>query len=226
MTTRLTRTTHGTRTSEVGVEVDDAGHARAWQTSGHRVGTFARDLTPAERTALADASRAARDADAPAVDGGPSASREQLVADGMPDVVLDGQASAPAGFADLVGVLRRLRTDLADDPVAAIELDVHDGAAVRHVGTSPVVVRLGASLSVEVTVFDADSAIADQTTHPVDVDPLHGPVGPGWELPLVADLGVRDRPGDGFVTVRVGPVEVDALGDGVLRATELTWSDG
>ncbi len=225
MTTRLTRTTHGTRTTEAGVEVDDTGRARAWQTAGHRVGTFARDLTPAERTALADASKAAHDADAPADDASPGASRDHLVADGLPDVVLDGPASAPTGFAELVAVLRRLREDLADDPVAALELHVGAGAVVRHVGTAPVVVRIGASVSVEVTVFDEDSAVVDQATHPVDTDATDGPVGPGWELPLVDDLGVGERPGGGFRTVRVGPLEVDALGDGVLRTTELTWSD-
>ena len=155
----------------------------------------------------------------------PSVSREQLAADGLPAVVLHGHAPPPRGFGDLVDLLVKLREELSDSPVAAIELDVAGSplsARLRHVGSEPVSVRLGA-LTLQATLFDEDSAIVDTATHSVEPDAVDGPVGTGWELPLVDDLGLAAPRKGGFLTVTVGRAEVDSLGDGVLRPAEFSW---
>ncbi len=95
------------------------------------------------------------------------------------------------------------------------------GRGCVTLGREPVPVRLG-RLTVAATLFDADSAIVDHTEHTVDAA-LDGPVGPGWELPLVDDLGIAEPRTGGFLTVTVAAPEVDALGDGVLRRLELAW---
>ena len=231
MTVRLTRTSHGRPPQLLGIEVDDDGHAISWQASGHRVGRFARELSTAERAALERALDSARNADAEAAPDPagqpvrPSGATEQLTADGLPDVVLDAHGSPPPGFEDLFGLLRDLREDLTDSPVAAIELQVGGsplGARLRHMGSQPVTVRM-ATLSVQATLFDKNSAIVDSTTHTVDASGSDGPVGSGWELHLVDDLGVAAPRKGGFLTVTVGTAEVDALGDGVLRRAEFSW---
>jgi len=230
MTVRLTRTSHGTLPESAGIEIDDDGRATGWQTSGNRVGRFARELSAQERVALDRALTSARDADAPAAPDPnavkpPSGATEQLIADGLPGVVLDEQATPPSGFKKLVRLLLSLREDLVESPVAAIELGI-DGppfrAQLRHVGPEPVRVRMG-TLAVLATLFKRNSAIEDSKTYTVDASGVNGPVWPGWTLPLVDELGI-DAPRKGrFLTVSVGTPEVDALGDGVLRSVELSW---
>jgi hypothetical protein len=231
MTVRLTRTSHGTLPESAGIEIDDEGHATGWQTSGNRVGRFARELSPHERVALDRALTSARDADAPATPDPnavrpPSGATEQLTADDLPGVVLDEHATPPPGFKKLVRLLFSLREDLVESPVAAIELEV-DGppfrAQLRHVGSEPVRgVRMG-TLTVLATLFKRNSAIEDSKTYTVDASEVNGPVWPGWTLPLVAELEI-DAPRKGrFLTVSVGTPEVDALGDGVLRSVEFSW---
>jgi hypothetical protein len=80
-----------------------------------------------------------------------------------------------------------------------------------------------ATLTVQATLFDRDSAIVDSTTHAVDASGAAGRVGPGWELSLADNLGIAKPRKGGFLTVTVGTPEVDALGDGVLRGTEFSW---
>lgn len=224
MTVRLTQTAHGTPPQSLGVEVDDDGHARSWQGSGRRVGRFARDLSAAERRALARALRTARAAPVPPdPDGGPvrpSGVTERLVADGLPDVVLPGHARPPTGFGGLVRLLRRLQDDLADSPVAGIELDAAASPRLRHVGSEPVTVRAG-TVTVQVTAFGRDDGLAGSAAHAVDAA-VDGPVGPGWELRLADDLGLA-APEGGFLTVTVSRLAVDSRGDGVLRPAELSW---
>jgi hypothetical protein len=230
MTVRLTRTSHGTLPESVGIEIDDGGRATGWQTSGNRVGRFARDLSAQERVALDRALTSAREADAPAAPDPnavkpPSGATEQLIADGLSGVVLDERAAPPPGFKKLVRLLLRLREDLVESPLAAIELGV-DGppfrAQLRHVGLEPVRVRMG-TLTVLATLFKRNSAIEDSKTYTVDASGVNGPVAPGWTLPLVDDLAI-DTPRKGrFLTVSVGTPEVDALGDGVLRSVEFSW---
>jgi hypothetical protein len=230
MTVRLTRTSHGGPPMSLGIEIDDDGHASSWQTSGNRVGRFARELSKRERTALDRALTSARDADVQAAPDPagqvvrPDGATEQLVADGLPGLVLDAHAKPPAGFKDLIRLLLKLREDLTDSPVAAIELRVEGppfGAQLRHIGSQPVTLRIG-TLNVQATLFKRDSAIADSKTYTVDAG-VDAQVWPGWTLPLVDDLGI-DAPRKGrFLTVRVGTPEVDALGDGVLRSAELVW---
>jgi hypothetical protein len=231
MTVRLIRTSHGGPPQLLGIEIDDDGNATSWQTSGHRVGRFARELSTAERTALERALASARKADAPAAPDPagqpvrPSGATEQLTADDVPDVVLDAHATPPPDLEDLLRLLLSLREDLADSPVAAIELAVDGsplGARLRHVGSQPVTVRM-ATLSVQATLFDKKSAIVDSATHTVDASGTEGPVGLGWELPLADELGIRSPRKGGFLTVTVGTPEVDALGDGVLRRAEFVW---
>jgi hypothetical protein len=231
MTVRLTRTSHGGPPLFLGIEIDDAGRAASWQTSGNRVGRFARDLSARERKALDRALASAKEADVPEASDSASqvqphsGAMEQLTANGLPDVVLDAHEKPPTGFKDLVKLLRKLREELADSPVAAIELEVDGppfGAQLRHVGQLPVTVRMG-TLSVKATVFKRDSAIADSKTYPVDASSVDGPVGPGWTLPLVDDLAIDAPRKGGFLTVSVGTPEVDALGDGVLRQSQFSW---
>ena len=213
--------------ASLGIAVDD-GQATSWSTVGSRIGRFARALTSSEQSALDTALAEARESSATrdVVEGKtpPSGTTEELVGDGLDDLELDPQQEAPAGYRDLVAVLRALRESLAESPVAVLELAVGGsplGAQLRHAGREPVPVRLG-PLTVEATLFDADSAIVDHTIHTVDAS-LDGPVGPGWELPLVADLGIAEPRTGGFLLVKVGSPEVDALGDGVLRRVELGW---
>ena len=230
MTVRLTRTSHGTLPESAGIEIDDNGRATGWQTSGNRVGRFARDLTAQEQVALDRALTSARGADAPAppdpnAPKPPSGATEQLIADELPGVVLDDLATPPPGFKKLVRLLLSLRDDLVDSPLAAIELAV-DGppfrAELRHVGSEPVRVRIG-TLTVLATLFKRNSAIEDSKTYTVDASEVEGPLWPGWTLPLVDELGI-DTPRKGrFLTVSVGTPEVDALGDGVLRSVEFSW---
>jgi hypothetical protein len=226
MTIRLTRTAHGRRPQSLGLEIDDDGRATSWQNVGHRVGRFARALSAEEQQALQRALIAARGAEPETADPSgpisPSGVTEALVAEGL-DLVLDTR-SPPRGLGDLVGLLMTFRENLTDHPAAALELAVVGPpyrAALRHVGNDSLTVRLG-SLTVKGTAFDEDDAIADQTVVTVDAA-VDGPIGPGWTLPLAADLGLTAPRSGGFLTVTVGTPEVDVLGDAVLRPTELGW---
>ena len=92
MTLRLTLSSYGSSTLEIGLVVDDDGHVTGYQTSGWRVGRFARDLSAKERTALERALESARSAAASvpaATSRPPSGSTEQLVADGLPDATFE-----------------------------------------------------------------------------------------------------------------------------------------
>jgi|GEM_PF-4948512 len=231
MTVRLTHTSHGAPPQLLGIEIDDNGRAAGWQTFGYRVGRFGRELSARERTALARALSSAGDADAGRAPEAahravrPGGATEQLIADGLRDVVLDANGTPPAGFADLIGMLLTLREDLAESPLAAIELAVSGsplGARLRHVGFETVAVRMG-TLTLRATLFGRDSAIVDSATHTVDASGVHGPVGSEWELPLAENLGLAAPRQGGFLTVTVGTPEVDALGDGVLRPAEFSW---
>jgi len=226
MTVRLTRTAGGTAPQFSGVEVDDGFDAFAWQTTGHRVGRFARSLTSRVRRALERALAAAAETEPVAPpDLRPGGVVEQVIAEGI-DLVLDAHASPPVGVGDLVGLLRGLHEDLADTPVAAIELEVEPAgsspaARLRHVGKTPLTLRM-TSPTLQATVFDADSAVLDSASVTVEAS-LDEPVGAGWTLPLADSLGVPAPVDDGFLTVIVGPAEVDVLGDGVLRRAEFGW---
>jgi hypothetical protein len=230
MTVRLTRASPGAPSQWQGIEIDDGHHASSWQTSGHRVGRFARDLSPRERQALERALASAREADAhaapdPAGQALPAGgTREQLTADGLRDVRFDPH-DAPPGFDELVQLMLTLREDLAGSPIAAIELDV-DGsplaAWLRHVGSEPVAVRMG-TLTLQAALFDRDSAIVDSATYAVDASHTGDQVGKGWSLLLADDLGLAAPRKGGFLTVTVGTPEVDAIGDGVLRRAEFSW---
>ena len=124
MTVRLVRTAATRSPWTLGVEVSD-GLARSWQTSGNRVGRFARALSTKERSTLRralDAAAGAEESAAPAAT--PHQVVDQLAGDGIPDLVLAGAASAPAPYRRLVRFLRALREDLATSPVAAIALEV------------------------------------------------------------------------------------------------------
>lgn len=229
MTIRLTRTAQGAPPQSTGIEIDDDGHVTGWQTSGHRVGHFAHDLTARERKALqrslTHAQQSDASTDAPGRPKRPSGAIEQLAADGLPDVVFDPHGSVPPGVADLVRRLLAIREELAENPVAAIELAVDGsplGARLRHVGIEPVAVRM-ATLTVRATLFGRDSAVVDSVTHSVDASGVQSPVGSGWTLPLADDLGLAAPRKGGFLTVTVGSPEVDALGDGVLRPAEFSW---
>jgi hypothetical protein len=236
MTLRLTLSNYGSSTLEIGLVVDDDGHVTGWQTAGWRVGRFARDLTAKERTALAQALESARSAvesarpataeSAPPPARPPSGSIEQLVADGLPDATFASNATPPAGYEELIRVLRGVREDLADFPSAAIELTV-SGTPVRvllrHVGNEPIGVRTAGELRVEALVYDKDYLILERELHTVEPPELDAAVAAGWELGLVDQLSLPTAPKGGFTSVTVGPLRVDSVGDGVLRQTEFSW---
>jgi hypothetical protein len=234
MTVRLTRSAHGRRPQSSGIEIDDDGLATGWSTCGNQVGRFARQLRADERESVARALAVAQsaggaDGAAPAAPEAadeprrPSGVTEELVADGLPELDLGG-SSTPALTA-LIALLRALRDELGASPVAAIELEVAGrplGARLRHVGVDPIRVR-GATLSVRATTFDRDSAIVDSAILTVDGPAVDGTIEAGWQWRLTDDLGVRLAPRGGFLTVTVGILEVDSLGDGVLRPAEFSW---
>lgn len=231
MTIRLTHTAHGHVPQSSGLEVDDAGNAVAWKDYGDRVGRFARELSADERGALERALASAAEAAGSvgtAPSGGPlppSGVTEQLVADGLPDVVLPQHAEPPAGLGDVVDLLRDLREGLTESPVAALELDVSGSplrARLRHVGSEPLTVRLG-TLTLQATLFGPDSTLLDSATVSVDAAREAGPVGPGWSLPLTEDLAIPAPARGGFLTVTVGTPEVDVWANGVLHGVELSW---
>jgi hypothetical protein len=229
MTLRLTLSSYGSSTLEIGLVVDDDGHVTGYQTSGWRVGRFARDLTAKERTALERALESARSAAASvpaATSRPPSGSTEQLVADGLPDATFASNANPPPGFEGLVRVLRGVREDLADFPAAAIELDVSGTplhARLRHVGTEPIDVRAAGELRIEALVYDKDYFVLEREVHMVDAADLDGAVSTDWELGLVDRLELSAPPVGGFLSVIVGPLRVDSVGDGVLRQAEFSW---
>ena len=228
MTVRLTRTAHGHGPQSSGLDVADDGTVTAWQDYGHRVGRFARDLAAGERAALERALAAAAAAGEPAAPGGPlrpGGATERLTADGLPDVVLTPHAEPPAGFGDLVDLLRTIREDVAGSPVAAIELEVTGtplAARLRHVGSESIALRMG-TLTLQATLFGPDSALLDSAAVTVDASGWTGRADPGWSLPLADDLGLAAPRGGGFLTVTVGTPDVDVRGDGVLHPAELSW---
>ena len=121
--------------------------------------------------------------------------------------------------------MRDLHADLAASPVGALELavDVDPATAtLRHVGAEPLDVRISRP-TVQTLVYDADSRVVSELSAVVDLT-VDGAVGPGWTVALPGE--VPATPDGGFVSVSVGPIAADALGDGVLRQVELGWSDG
>lgn len=230
MTIRLTRTSHSRPSRSFGLEIDDDGFATGYQTSGHRVGRFARELTARERKALDRGLSAVKESDSdpadhPGAARKPGGSTEQLVADGLPDVRFDANDTPPKPFTSLLKRLIALREDLIASPLAAIELEVTGSpysVRLQHVGTEPVPVRLG-PLTLRATLFDKDSAIVDRASNTVDATGTESPVGPGWVLELTDDLGLAPPQKGGFLTVNLGTPEIDSLGDGVLRPAEFSW---
>ena len=210
-----------------GLEVDDDEGARSWLSSGAAVGRFARELTPAESEAIDR--KLATAARAPAAVSGadvtaPGETTEHLLADESIDLAYPSSAGPPAAYRDLVSTLRELLDDLVKSPVAAIVLDVagppYQGR-LRHAGADPITVRME-DLTMTVTRFGPDDAVESTIDSPVDAAPYDGPLAPGWELPL-PPAGAA-APEGGFVTITVGPAEVDVAGDGVLRRTEFGWT--
>jgi hypothetical protein len=230
MSLRLTLSSYGSSTLEIGLAIDDDGHVTGWQTSGWRVGRFARDLTEKERAALQSALETAR-GNLPEATSGPesrppSGTTEQLVSDSLPDATFASTANPPPGYEALIRVLRGVREDLADYPSAAIELEVSGTplrARLRHVGTEPIGVRSEAAIRVEAAVYDKDYLALEREVHTIEPAGIDGSVSEGWELELVEQVGLAAPPKGGFLSVTAGPLRVDSVGDGVLRQTEFSW---
>lgn len=225
MTIRYVTTSPGPRPQSYGVEIGDDFTALGWQTFGDRVGRFRRALTATERQAVERALDAARVAGPTPPAGGPrrpGATTERIIADGVDLVVGD---DTPAGATGLVDRLRDLQADLADSPVAAVELEVTApplGGRLRHVGAEPIAVRV-ASLTVSVAVFGPDNALVDTVDRTVGASVVGDLIKSGWTLTLADDLGAPPVPAGGFLTVTVGGAELDVLADGILRAVEWGW---
>jgi hypothetical protein len=228
MTLRLTLGYWGSSTLEIGVEVDDHGHATGWQTGGVRVGRFARELTWAEQAALDEAMQnlsydggpGAATGDAPTA---PSGVAEQLVGDGL-HATFDPVSGPPPGLEPLVAILTSVRDDLVESPVAAVELSVSGSRDVRlrHAGSEPIRLRADGPLRVDITAYDADNTLIDTETHSADVTGLGDEVAPGWEQTLLDRIALT-APSGGWLSVSVSSLDVDALGDGVLRKADLSW---
>lgn len=237
MKLRLTLSNYGSSTLEIGLAIDDDGHVTGWQTAGWRVGRFARDLTAKERTALDRALVLARAPESASstpettqslASGStpPSGSTEQLVADGLPEATFASSASPPPGYEELIRVLRGVREDLADSPLAAIELEVTGTplrARLKHVGREPIEVRGDAEIRVEALIYDKNYLVLEREQHTVEAAGLDGAVSDGWELELVGRLSLPTPPRGGFLSVNAGPLRVDSIGDGVLRQAEFSW---
>lgn len=224
MSLRLTLSSYGSSTLEIGLAIDDAGHVTGWQTGGWRVGRFARDLSAEEQEDLNEALEAARSATAASTVGGtaPSGATEQLVVEGLPDATFASSAEPPAGFEELVRVLREVREDLAEFPVGAIELDVAAAPVrLRHVGSEPIGVRSNGAIRVEVVAYDKDYLEVGREVRTIEVAAFDGEVSAGWELEL-GELSLA-APQGGFLSLSVGPLRVDSVGDGVLRQAEFSW---
>lgn len=229
MTVRLTRSHWGSSTLEIGLEVADGGQATGWQTGGARVGRFARALTPAERIALGEAlaSTSYEGGDGAAAGEtpvAPSGASEQLVSDAL-QATFDPTVGPPAGLESLVAILTAIRDGLVASPVAAIELAVSGSpptVRLRHVGSQPVRVRAGGRLTVDVAVYDRHNTLVDSASRAVEVADLPAEVGPGWERTLLDHL-TSTAPRDGWSSVSVSSLDVDAVGDGVLRQADLSW---
>ena len=229
MNVRFTRMPHGLAPQSWSLAIDGA-HLTAGQDFGHRAGRFARELSAAEQADLERAIAAAAGARAPSAPGTdrplrPEGVTEWISADGLPDVGFDPHAEPPAGYGELLQLLRALREDLAESPVAALELDVTGPplrARLRHAGTEPLAVRLG-PLTLQATLFGPDSTLLDSATVTVDAPGETDEVGPGWSLPLTDDLAIPGPAEGGFLTVTVGTPSVDVYGDAVLHPVELSW---
>lgn len=229
MTLRLTLGYWGSSTLEIGLEVADDGHATGWQTGGTRVGRFARALTSAEQAALGEALAST------SYEGGsgsaigetpvaPSGAAEQLVGDAL-QVTFDPVSGPPAGLESLIAILTAIRDDLVTTPVAALELTVSGSpptVRLLHVGREPIRVRADGPLGVEVATYDRHNALVDSEAHAVDVADLPAEVGPGWERTLLDHLRPT-TPHSGWLSVSVSSLDVDAVGDGVLRRADLSW---
>jgi len=228
MTLRLTLGYWGSSTLEIGLEVADDGRATGWQTGGARVGRFARQLTPAEQADLSEAlASTSYEGGAGSATGetpvAPSGASEQLVGDAL-QATFDPVTGPPAGLESLIAILTAVRDDLVATPVAAIELAVAGGSpTVRllHVGHEPIAVRADGPLGVDVTTYDENNTMIDSETHSVDAG-LPGEVGPGWGHTLLDHL-TPTTPRGGWWSVSVSSLDVDALGDGVLRRADLSW---
>lgn len=224
----FTRTAPGRPPRSAGLKVDEQGAVVGWQSSGQRVGRFGRTLDDGERDALVAALAAAAGAPPGAAPEGASGggATEQVNAEGF-GLSLGAGVVPPEPAATLVRLLRDLHTDLLDHPVAALELDVSTGspatASLRHVGDQAIVVRL-VDVSVRTSNFDADSAIADQSTVGLGVS-IEGPVEPGWTQ-SIDGLEIGEPIAGGFRTVKVDGAAVDFEGDGAARPAELAWMDG
>ena len=230
MTVRLTRLAYGDISQELGISIDDDGQATSWTTFGSRAGRFGRALSAAELAALESALISAKASGVPAPEPAgrpvpPSGVTERLSADGLPDVVLTSPAPPAGALGELIGLLRGLEEDLADSPVAALELVVEGSplaARLQYLGVEPVQVRMD-TLSVQATVFGSDGEVVDSVSQAIEVPGVDGPLAAGWTLPLLDRVGVDAHHKDGYVSVVVGTAEMDVLGDGVLREIELGW---
>lgn len=228
MTTRLTRASAslGGPGADLGVEVDDDYVATAWQTSGHRVGRFARPLTASEQTALRRALTTASNSPPPAANADrvwtPDGSTEHLTSEGLPSLEFEPNDKPPKGFAALLRFLRTLQESLLESPIAAIALEVGGkpfAARLVHLGEQPLAVRLG-EFSVEAVTFGADSALIDRDDARIIGPPDRTVVGPGWTFGLGEPLAIR-QPGKKEMLVVKLVIDIDALGDGALHPCAL-----
>ncbi len=202
MTVYLLRA-HGALPGFDSLEVDPDGSVRLWRSRGASMaGRFTRTLTDEESSALQDAARAAHDEGSLEIPArGPGAAGDVVeLADGV-QATLPVTAQADGPWGSLVTRLRGLLDPVGSTPVAAIALEVDQGATrLVHRGEEPLSLDLAAA-SLHVEARDA----AEETVASADLPLTEGgrvEVGPGWSLQLPSAVAVR-APAGGSLLVAV-----------------------
>jgi hypothetical protein len=186
------------------LEIAGGGKFRMWRSVSKAsslpspIGRFAGRVADEEHKALSEAAKRA------AGEG----SRTWLVTPDSPVDVFDVDgASATLGihdpgegaWKDLAGLVRPLLGELTASPLAAIALEVDNGATLVHVGTEPLTVDLSTRAIQAVHWRDGQSEARWTAS---ETGPGEVVASPGWRLALPVEHGFKLRAGD-RLTVQV-----------------------
>ena len=180
------------------LEIQDDGSFELWRSVSSAtspptpVGRFGGRLDDAQRSDLESAAAEAA-AEGPRTWTVVPDSPVDRVRVGDVDATLGMRDKGEGGWATLLGVLRPLLRDLTGSAVAAIALEVGDGARLVHLGSEPAQLDL-ASLEVEAVQWRDDDSVGHWTATDADADELTA--GPGWRRELPFDHGFQLDDGD------------------------------